>query len=112
MREFGSDCGILYIEKPEEAVEVAANLRDEDVQRLKMQAKQFIENYDWDKLAARFEATLTSLVENSHQAATYSTRHSKRLFRPNRELHERNVRFLTALNARPSSYIRRPICPP
>jgi len=80
MREFGSDCGILYIEKPEEAVEVAANLRDEDVQRLKMQAKQFIENYDWDTLTARFEATLTSLVENSHQAATYSTRHSKRLF--------------------------------
>ena len=26
MREFGSDCGILNIEKPEEAVEVAANL--------------------------------------------------------------------------------------
>jgi len=71
MREFGRNCGILYIEKPEDAVEVAANLRDEDLQRLKMQAKQFIENYDWDKITARFEETLTSLVENSQQAVGY-----------------------------------------
>lgn len=71
MREFGRNCGILYIEKPEDAVGAAANLTREEVQILKKQAKAFIENYDWDKITVRFEETLTSLVENSQQAVGY-----------------------------------------
>jgi glycosyltransferase involved in cell wall biosynthesis len=67
MREFGSNCGILYIDQPKDAVGVAANLTPDDVQILKMQAKQYIENYDWDTITVRFEETLTSLVENSRQ---------------------------------------------
>ena len=86
MREFGHNCGILYIEKPDDAVGVAANLTREDVQTLKMQAKQFIEDYDWDKITARFEGTLTSLVEASHQAASPSKGIQKDLLRPAREL--------------------------
>jgi len=41
-REFGQDCGILYIENPEDAVAAAASLTPADVQILKKQAKQFI----------------------------------------------------------------------
>jgi glycosyltransferase involved in cell wall biosynthesis len=80
MREFGRDCGILYIENPEDAVGVAANLTQEDVQILKMQAKQFIENYDWDKITDRFEETLSSLVEANHPGASSSTKHSETSF--------------------------------
>jgi glycosyltransferase involved in cell wall biosynthesis len=69
MREFGSNCGILYIEKPEDAVGVAANLTHEDVRILKMQAKQFIKNHDWDKITDRFEETLTSLVDDNARSA-------------------------------------------
>jgi glycosyltransferase involved in cell wall biosynthesis len=75
MREFGSNCGILYIEKPEDAVRVAANLTHEDVQILKMQAKQYIENYGWDVITDRFEEMLASLVKDGwHQDAKSTTK--------------------------------------
>jgi glycosyltransferase involved in cell wall biosynthesis len=63
MREFGHNCGIRYIEKPEDAVGVAANLTRDELQILKMQAKEFIKDCNWDKITARFEETLTSVVE-------------------------------------------------
>jgi glycosyltransferase involved in cell wall biosynthesis len=68
MREFGHNCGIVYIEKPEDAVRVAANLTHEDLEILRMQAKQYIEDYDWDNITARFEKTLNSLVEDGQQS--------------------------------------------
>ena len=69
MREFGSNCGIMYIDKPEDAVKLAVSLSQEDIQTLKMQAKEYIENYDWDKITALFEETLESLVEHTSHAA-------------------------------------------
>ena len=73
IREFGGNCGIVYIDKPEDAVRVAANLTYEDLKILKMQAKQYIENYDWDQITARFEKMLTSLVEDGQQGNSKNT---------------------------------------
>ena len=67
MREFGTNCGITYIDKPEDAVKLALSLSQEDVQTLKMQAKQFIKKYDWDRITVRFEGILASLVEKKRQ---------------------------------------------
>lgn len=66
MREFGSNCGIVYIDKPKDAVKRAFSLSKEDIQTLKMQAERFIEDYDWDRITDRFEEMLVSLVEHSH----------------------------------------------
>jgi glycosyltransferase involved in cell wall biosynthesis len=68
-REFGRNCGILYIDKSEDAVAVALNLTDEDIQTLKNQARQYIENYDWDRITDRFEEILISLVKDQQDTS-------------------------------------------
>ena len=73
MREFGSNCGILYVDQPEDAVKLAMSLTEEEIKTLKMQAKQFVEKYNWDQIAVRFEEILAALVKNGrHQDSATS----------------------------------------
>jgi glycosyltransferase involved in cell wall biosynthesis len=65
-REFGSDCGIVYVDTPQDVIELAAGLSQADIETLATQAKRCIKDYSWDKITARFEEMLASVVRTTN----------------------------------------------
>jgi len=62
MREFGTDNGLLFVDKPEAVVPLVTTLGASQLQQESENAKRFIQRYDWELIIADFEALLTSLV--------------------------------------------------
>jgi glycosyltransferase involved in cell wall biosynthesis len=63
MREFGTDNGVLFVDKPEAVVPLVTALSKSQWQQESENGQRFIQRYDWELIIADFEALLTSHVE-------------------------------------------------
>jgi glycosyltransferase involved in cell wall biosynthesis len=65
MKEFGTGNGVIYIDKPEDAIWKALNLfRTGKKEELGAKARRFVEKYDWEKIADEFDSILLwSIIE-------------------------------------------------
>ena len=63
MREFGDGHGVIYVDRPEDAVGKALELvQSGQVEKLGIKARQFVENYSWDKITDQFERILKEVI--------------------------------------------------
>jgi glycosyltransferase involved in cell wall biosynthesis len=70
IREFGKDNGVVYINKPEDAIEKALDLvRSSDLEELGAKAKKFVDRYDWEKIADEFESILQEEITENREKA-------------------------------------------
>lgn len=61
--EFGYDNGVVYIDKPEDALNKAINLINEGhIVECGQKSRRFVETLTWDKITDEFEKTLESLA--------------------------------------------------
>lgn len=59
MREFGEGHGVIYVDRPEDAISKALELvQSGQVEKLGIKARQFVESYGWDKITDQFERIL------------------------------------------------------
>jgi len=66
MREFGEDNGVVYVDKPEDAVAKARELvQSGKIQELGQKARSFVERYSWENITDEFERILKETVESS-----------------------------------------------
>jgi len=66
MKEFGEDNGVVYVDKPEDAVTKAMELvQSGKIQELGQKARTFVERYSWDNITDEFEKILKETVESS-----------------------------------------------
>jgi glycosyltransferase involved in cell wall biosynthesis len=62
-KEFGKGNGVVYIDRPEDAVEKAVELvASGSVNELGSRARRFIEKYSWDNATDEFERTLQKVL--------------------------------------------------
>ncbi len=65
MREFGDDHGVVYVDRPEDAVGKALELVSSGrVEEMGRKARQFVESYSWDRITDQYERILASLISN------------------------------------------------
>jgi glycosyltransferase involved in cell wall biosynthesis len=63
MREFGEDHGIIYVDKPEDALKTAIEIIENGtVKEYGSKARGFVEKYNWDDIVADFERGLEDLT--------------------------------------------------
>lgn len=66
MREFGEDNGVVYVDKPEDAITKATELiRSGKIEELGQKARSFVERYRWENITDEFEKILKETVESS-----------------------------------------------
>jgi glycosyltransferase involved in cell wall biosynthesis len=66
MREFGEDNGVVYVDKPEDAITKATELiRSGRIEELGQKARGFVERYRWENITDEFEKILKETVESS-----------------------------------------------
>jgi glycosyltransferase involved in cell wall biosynthesis len=66
MGEFGEDNGVVYVDKPEDAVAKAMELiQSGRIEELGQKARSFVERYSWDNITDEFEKILKETVESS-----------------------------------------------
>jgi glycosyltransferase involved in cell wall biosynthesis len=66
MREFGQDNGVVYVDKPEDAVTKAMELvQSGKIEELGQKARGFVERYSWQSITDEFEKVLKETVESS-----------------------------------------------
>jgi glycosyltransferase involved in cell wall biosynthesis len=66
MKEFGEDNGVVYVDKPEDAVTKAMELiQSGKIQELGQKARSFVERYSWESITDQFEKILKETVESS-----------------------------------------------
>jgi glycosyltransferase involved in cell wall biosynthesis len=66
MREFGEDNGVVYVDKPEDAVTKAMELiQSGKIEELGQKARGFVERYSWQSITDEFEKILEETVESS-----------------------------------------------
>ncbi len=59
MREFGEDNGVVYVERPQDVISKTLELVSTgQIEKLGLKARQYVENYDWEKITDQFERTL------------------------------------------------------
>jgi len=59
MLEFGENNGIIFVDRPEEVIEKAANIIEENrLSELGMKARKCVEKYDWNLITNNFEEHL------------------------------------------------------
>ncbi|MFC1964267.1 glycosyltransferase, partial [Chloroflexota bacterium] len=64
MKEFGEDSGIVYIDRPEEAVAKALELsRNGSIRELGTKSRRYIEKFNWDSITDEFEKILKEIVK-------------------------------------------------
>lgn len=62
MREFGEDQGIIYMDKPEDALKEAVELIENGtVKEYGSKARRFAEKYNWDDIVDDFDGVLEEL---------------------------------------------------
>ena len=63
MKEFGKDHGVIYVDKPEDALKKAFELiEDGRLQEYGSKARGFVENYGWDDVVGEFEEILEEVT--------------------------------------------------
>ena len=63
MKEFGNGNGVIYVDKPEDAVRKAIELIENgEVKREGEKARSFVEKFSWDKITDEFEKSLEELI--------------------------------------------------
>lgn len=69
MGEFGEGNGVVYVDRPEDAVGKALELVNSgEAKKLGKKARKFVERYDWDKIVDQFEKILAEVVEEKRAA--------------------------------------------
>lgn len=66
VKEFGHSSGVLYIKRPEEAINKALGLTVEDIASYGDKAHQFIKSYKWNRILNDFEIYLNELIILNH----------------------------------------------
>jgi len=65
-KEFGEDNGVIYVDKPEDAVAKAMELiQSARIEELGQKARGFVEKYSWQSITDEFEKILKETVESS-----------------------------------------------
>ncbi len=73
MREFGEDNGVIYIDKPEDAVSKALEMvGNGTVKENGIKARKFAEKYGWDIIADEFERILKEVIAEKKNATEKS----------------------------------------
>jgi glycosyltransferase involved in cell wall biosynthesis len=63
MKEFGEDHGVVYVEKPEDTLKKALELKEKNsINENGMKAGKYVEKYDWVDITNKFEKTLEGLI--------------------------------------------------
>ena len=64
MKEFGEDNGVVYVDKPEDAVTKAMELiQSGKIQELGQKARSFVERYSWESITDQFEKILEEAIK-------------------------------------------------
>jgi glycosyltransferase involved in cell wall biosynthesis len=73
VREFGENNGVIYIDRPEDAVPKALELVQQgSIEELGAKARKFVERYSWEKITDRFEEILEKAVEENRRSIATS----------------------------------------
>jgi glycosyltransferase involved in cell wall biosynthesis len=68
VEEFGEDSGIVYIDKPEDTLEKAIQLvQDNKLKSLGAKARNFVQKYDWQQITDEFEKVLGEVISKKCQ---------------------------------------------
>lgn len=68
VKEFGEANGVVYISKPEDAVEKAIRLiQDGSLKELGAKARRFVERYSWDNITDEFEKILEEVIKGNRK---------------------------------------------
>jgi glycosyltransferase involved in cell wall biosynthesis len=63
MKEFGEDNGVVYVDRPEDAVGKAIELAaDNNLSQLGLKARYFVERYSWENITDTFEDILEEII--------------------------------------------------
>ncbi len=66
MKEFGKNNGVVYVSKPEDAIDKAKSLvKDGKIGELGDKARKFVQKYSWDSITDGFEKILEEVVMSS-----------------------------------------------
>jgi glycosyltransferase involved in cell wall biosynthesis len=67
MREFGYDNGVIYVDKPAQALQQAVELSDDNgaMKKWGARARNFVESHSWDKITDEFEDILQATVSRA-----------------------------------------------
>jgi glycosyltransferase involved in cell wall biosynthesis len=63
IREFGEDHGVIYVDRPKDALKTAIELIENGrVKEHGLTAREFVEKYSWEDILADFERILEELI--------------------------------------------------
>lgn len=63
MKEFGEEHGVIYVDKPEDALNKAVELiENRTLHEYGSKARGFVEKYNWDDIVDEFERVLKGVV--------------------------------------------------
>ena len=63
MKEFGKDNGVIYVDRPEDVLEKAVELIENNrIEEEGRKARKFVEKYSWDNITDEFERILGGLI--------------------------------------------------
>jgi glycosyltransferase involved in cell wall biosynthesis len=69
MKEFGEDNGVVYINRPEEAVAKAIELKQNgSIKEFGRKARKFAERNSWHAITDEFERILNEVIKEKHEA--------------------------------------------
>lgn len=69
MREFADGNGVVYVDRPEDVVSKAIELKNAGaIAELGRKARRFVERNSWDKIADAFEAVLRESISDKHKS--------------------------------------------
>ena len=72
MKEFGEDNGVVYIDRPEDAVEKALELvASRGLNELGSKARGFVERYSWDNITDKFEKILEEVIKEKQNERAF-----------------------------------------
>ena len=62
-KEFGDGNGVIYVDRPEDALKKAVELiENESAKEEGRKARKFVEKYNWDDIVADFERILEEII--------------------------------------------------
>ena len=64
MKEFGDDHGVIYVDRPEDALKKAVEMIDNGtIEEQGFKARRFVEKYSWDDIVDEFERVLEEVIK-------------------------------------------------
>jgi glycosyltransferase involved in cell wall biosynthesis len=64
MREFGENNGVVYVDKPEDAISGAMELiQSGKIEELGQKARSFVERYSWENITDQFDKILERAIK-------------------------------------------------